>query len=282
MSSNNSPKVTAGMPVYNGAFFIEKSIRSLMAQTYLPSLIVVDNHSNDSTCEIVRCLMEEFKNIELHSNSENLGASKNFLLALDHCKTEYFFWAAADDLWSDDWIEKLLDQAEASQAALTFGNIKIMDQDGFTVPHPSNAGNLQYMRSSSELVRYFNFFLQPEIYGQSSPIYGLFNKKILSESLSGYDFSEETYIDYLFMSKFLISHAVEFTNATHYKRVHNASWTDAEKAGYKAKGIWNYISYLRRFIGRSSATYKLLFTLMLPLKLVMVVILRLAIKMAKI
>jgi hypothetical protein len=138
------------------------------------------------------------------------------------------------------------------------------------------------MRSSSELVRYFNFFLQPEIYGQSSPIYGLFNKKILSESLSGYDFSEETYIDYLFMSKFLISHAVEFTNATHYKRVHNASWTDAEKAGYKAKGIWNYISYLRRFIGRSSATYKLLFTLMLPLKLVMVVILRLAIKMAKI
>lgn len=281
MFSYNSPKVTAGMPVYNGEFFIEKSIRSLMAQTYLPSLIVVDNHSNDSTCEIVTGLKKEFRNIELHSNSENLGPTKNFLLALAYCKTEYFFWAAADDLWSNDWVEKLLHKAEASQAALTFGNIKIIDQNDQIAPHPSNRSNLQYMTSSSELERYFSFFMQPEIYGQSSPIYGLFNKKILLELLSGYDFSDETYVDYLFISEFLLSHSVEFTNTTHYKRVHNTSWTDAEKDEYKAKGIWNYISYLGRFIGRSPVTYKLLFSLMVPFKLVRVVTLKLIIKMAK-
>tara|TARA_B110000003_G_scaffold275901_1_gene319977 strand:- start:643 stop:1497 length:855 start_codon:yes stop_codon:yes gene_type:complete len=275
MCSDNLSKVTAGMPVYNGALFIENSIRSLMAQTYLPSLIVVDNHSNDSTCKIVSGLKDEFRNIELHSNSENLGPTKNFLLTFFHCKTEYFFWAAADDLWSNDWIEKLLNKAEASQAALTFGNVKIMDQDGLIMPHPSNMGNLQYMNSSSELVRCLSFFMQPEIYGQSSPIYGLFNKKILSELLSDYHFIEETYVDYLFISKFLISHPVEFANATHYKRIHSASWTDAEKGGKNFKGHWSYISYLSRFIVRSSVTYKVLFTLMLPFKLGRIIILRL-------
>ena len=274
MQHNSHSKVTAGMPVYNGASYIEKSIRSLMAQTYPPYLIVVDNNSNDSTCEIVTDLKNEFGSIELYSNRENLGPTKNFLLSLHYCKTDYFFWAAADDLWSNDWVEKLLNKAEVSQAALTFGNSKVIDRGDLISPHLSNISNLQYMSSSSELVRCLSFFMQPEIYGHSSPIYGLFDKKILLKLLSDYDFLDETYVDFLFMSKFLISHSVEFTNAVHYKRVHNASWTDSEKGSYRAKGIWNYVTYLVRYISRSSATYKLLFTLMLPIKLMRVIILR--------
>ena len=47
---NEQPKVSIGMPVYNGEFFIRKSIESLLAQTFGDfELIISDNASTDST-----------------------------------------------------------------------------------------------------------------------------------------------------------------------------------------------------------------------------------------
>ena len=49
------PRVSIGMPVYNGEHFIRQSVESLLAQTYGDfELVITDNASKDRTEEVCR------------------------------------------------------------------------------------------------------------------------------------------------------------------------------------------------------------------------------------
>ena len=52
-SKNNMPKISIGMPVYNGEKYIKGAIDSLLAQTFTDfELIISDNCSTDKTSQI--------------------------------------------------------------------------------------------------------------------------------------------------------------------------------------------------------------------------------------
>ena len=51
----HSPRVTLGMPVYNGARYLTSALDSLLAQTFADfELVISDNASNDATPAICR------------------------------------------------------------------------------------------------------------------------------------------------------------------------------------------------------------------------------------
>ena len=53
ISNNQSPKVTIGMPVYNGEKFLSNAIDCFLAQSYTNfELIISDDGSTDSTSKI--------------------------------------------------------------------------------------------------------------------------------------------------------------------------------------------------------------------------------------
>ena len=53
--SNCKPRVTIGLPVYNGERFLEQTLDSLLAQSYTDfELIISDNASTDRTEEILK------------------------------------------------------------------------------------------------------------------------------------------------------------------------------------------------------------------------------------
>ena len=59
-SGNSRPLVTIGIPVFNGAAYLEDAIRSAMNQTFTDLEIVVsDNASTDSTPAILERLAGE-------------------------------------------------------------------------------------------------------------------------------------------------------------------------------------------------------------------------------
>lgn len=52
-TSNKTPKVSIGLPVFNGARFIRKSLDSLLGQTFDNfEIIISDNASSDLTPKI--------------------------------------------------------------------------------------------------------------------------------------------------------------------------------------------------------------------------------------
>jgi glycosyltransferase involved in cell wall biosynthesis len=101
-----NPKVSIGLPVYNGEKTIEKAIKSLLAQTFKDfELIISDNASDDQTQNICQRLALLDERIYYVRQSKNIGIYKNFNFLISIAKGKYFMWAADDDWRSPEFLE---------------------------------------------------------------------------------------------------------------------------------------------------------------------------------
>ena len=104
------PEVSIGLPVYNGELFLKKALDSLLNQTYSNfELIISDNNSTDSTQKICQEYAKNDKRICYIHQEKNIGAFSNFSFVLTKAKAKYFMWAAVDDYWDNDFLQKNLD-----------------------------------------------------------------------------------------------------------------------------------------------------------------------------
>src|SRR4051812_32225404 len=70
------PKLSIGLPVYNGEKFVRRSIESLLAQDYRDfELIITDNQSTDDTTTICQSYARSDSRIRYFLNESNIGAA---------------------------------------------------------------------------------------------------------------------------------------------------------------------------------------------------------------
>ena len=81
-----NPRVSVGLPVYNGAKYLAECIESVLNQTYTNyEYLIVNNCSTDKTLEIAEEYASKNKHIQVHSNDkllEMLTKSPDFINAL--------------------------------------------------------------------------------------------------------------------------------------------------------------------------------------------------------
>ena len=115
-----NPKLTIGIPVYNGELFIKKAIESILAQTFTDfELIISDNSSTDSTPKICQDFLNKDNRIQIFTQKKNIGIHRNFNFLLSQAKGEYFAWAAVDDHLDDDFMEKNLKVLESNSSIVS-------------------------------------------------------------------------------------------------------------------------------------------------------------------
>jgi teichuronic acid biosynthesis glycosyltransferase TuaG len=102
------PLVSIITPAYNAERFIEETIRSVMSQTYQnwEHLVVIDENSKDKTKEIVSRLSHQDHRVVCVSPSGTRGAAANRNKGLELAKGEYIAFIDADDLWTNDKLDK--------------------------------------------------------------------------------------------------------------------------------------------------------------------------------
>lgn len=94
------------MPNYNGADFLEETIRSVMAQTYKNwEILFVDDCSADSSLELIRAFADD--RIKILQNERNSGAAVSRNRALEAATGKWVAFLDSDDMWMPD---KLTDQ----------------------------------------------------------------------------------------------------------------------------------------------------------------------------
>ncbi len=104
-----NPKVSIGLPVYNGEKYLEEAIESILAQTFEDfELIISDNASTDRTQEICQKYAATDKRIRYSRNQTNIGGANNTNLTFKMSRGEYFRWAAHDDICGSTLLEKLV------------------------------------------------------------------------------------------------------------------------------------------------------------------------------
>ena len=124
----NNPRVTIGLPVYNGEKFLHEKLESLLTQTFTDfQIIISDNASIDSTEAI--CKEYEIKDgrIKYIRQKKNIGSRKNFFFVLQQAKTEYFLWTAVDDSWLPEFLEKTIKVLESNEYVGSISKINYDD-----------------------------------------------------------------------------------------------------------------------------------------------------------
>lgn len=108
-----APKVTIGMPVYNGQEYLQDAVEAILRQSFDDfELVIADNCSTDETPEICAALAAADARIRYVRQPENLGAIGNFN-ALVHLATgKYFKWAAHDDLMESSFLQRCVEALE--------------------------------------------------------------------------------------------------------------------------------------------------------------------------
>lgn len=106
-------KISIGMPVYNGEQTIKAALDALLHQSFQEfELIISDNASTDATLAICEDYASRDDRIRYIRQPKNLGLARNFKYVLDEAEGDYFLWAAADDIRSNDFLEVNLDFLE--------------------------------------------------------------------------------------------------------------------------------------------------------------------------
>ncbi|RWM99603.1 MAG: glycosyltransferase family 2 protein [Mesorhizobium sp.] len=115
MEHSKSPKVSLGLPVYNGENFLSDAIQSILDQDFGDfELVITDNASTDRTADICLQFAQRDRRIRYVRNVRNLGAGANFNRAFQLSTGEYFKWCAHDDILSSSFLTECVRALDAN------------------------------------------------------------------------------------------------------------------------------------------------------------------------
>jgi glycosyltransferase involved in cell wall biosynthesis len=128
LSENKKLKdlVSVIIPVYNSERFLEKTIKSIINQTYKKiEIIVVNDGSTDSSLKIIKNFSKDI--IIIDQKNQGLAGALNSGLAKS--QGSWFKWFSPDDLLYSTSIEKLVDTAKKlPQNTIVYSNWDIIDE----------------------------------------------------------------------------------------------------------------------------------------------------------
>jgi len=107
---NAVPRLTVGLPVYNGANYLAESLDALLGQSYEDfELIISDNASTDGTAGICRRYEKQDSRIRYIRQPRNIGLAPNHNFVVEQASGELFKWASNDDLYGRDLLRRCVD-----------------------------------------------------------------------------------------------------------------------------------------------------------------------------
>lgn len=124
-------EVTVLVPSYNHAPFIERCLRSILAQTRPPHrLIVIDDGSNDGSPEVIRRVLRDCPFPHEFVARGNRGLCATLNEGFEKVGTQYFAYLGSDDVWFPEFLEKRIGLLEErTGAVLAFGHAWLIDED---------------------------------------------------------------------------------------------------------------------------------------------------------
>ena len=120
--------ISIAMATYNGEKYLREQLDSILVQTISDfELIIGDDHSTDSTVDILQEYSAKDPRIHYYVNPVNVGFKKNFEQIIGRCQGNYIALCDQDDIWYPNHLEYLL--KNIGQHAMCCGNSELVDQN---------------------------------------------------------------------------------------------------------------------------------------------------------
>jgi len=131
------PQVTVGVPVFNGAEYLERTLEALRTQD-LPDVevIVADNASTDGTLAIAERFAAVDDRFRVLRSDRNRGVPWNWNRVLREARAPLFMWNGADDVVLPRHLTACRDALrEHPEATIAFSRVQLIDPDDAIVGH---------------------------------------------------------------------------------------------------------------------------------------------------
>ena len=130
--TTNLPLISVIIPAYNAEKFIERTLQSVLAQTYRNiEVIVVNDGSVDQTAATVRSIIQQDQRvILLQQPNSGVAAARN--LAIENSTGELIAPIDADDIWYPENLEKQVQcllEADSSVGLIYSWSVDIDEND---------------------------------------------------------------------------------------------------------------------------------------------------------
>lgn len=259
--ASSAPRVSVGIPVYNGEAYLEQAVSSLLGQTYPDfELIISDNASTDETEAICSDFARRDRRVRYNRNDENIGAAANYNRLVEGARGAYFKWAAHDDLCAPQYLEKCLAVLDENPSVVVcYPRTRIIDQSGRDLgPYADNL----HLTSECRHERFRDVVFREE--GECNAVFGLIRMEALRKTglIGNYPAS-----DMILLSE-LALHGLfhELPDALFQRRDHpqtsiranvtvgdRAAWFDPKKKDKAQFTHWRWVLEYHRAILRAEA-----------------------------
>jgi GT2 family glycosyltransferase len=109
---------------FNQKKYVTSCIESILKQNFSHEVIVVDNHSNDGTVQLIK---EKFPEIKIIETPMNRGYGSGNNLGVKHAKGEYIVILNPDTIVEKDWLKELVEPLESGSRLITTPKILLYD-----------------------------------------------------------------------------------------------------------------------------------------------------------
>ena len=126
------PRLSLGLPVYNGERYLADAVDALLAQTFTDfELIISDNGSADRTAEIARHYASIDPRVRFIQHPQNRGSTFNHNFVIEEARGEFFKWVSDDDLYAPNLLERCIEALDSRpEVALAHAWTAFIDEAG--------------------------------------------------------------------------------------------------------------------------------------------------------
>lgn len=173
------PRVSIGVPVYNGEQYLENALTALLQQDFEDfELIISDNASTDATPDICQALASRDRRIRYFRNAKNVGLPANHNRTYELARGEFFKWAAHDDDFPRPMLARFVKVFEDSSpsTSVVYSQCEYIDEigglQGIDSDHVATNSAWPHSRLA-KLIRHIHMY---------NCIYGLIRSSILRKT----------------------------------------------------------------------------------------------------
>ena len=242
--TTTNPRVSIGLPVFNGENYLENTLQSILSQTYADfQLIISDNASTDQTQEICVRYSKLDPRIQYYRNTTNIGAAKNYNQFVNLALGTYFKWIAHDDPIAPTYLERCVSILDTHpEFVMCYPRTILIDDTGDEIEKHFDGFDLRSPRPHERLKQ----SLRSSAW--CHPVFGLTRKDMLVQTGL---FGNYASSDKVLLAEFaVIGKCFEVPEHLSYRRLHPQNSTQANKTDEEMAAWFDPLSRKKVFTPR--------------------------------
>lgn len=116
--------VSVGIPTYNRASTLKRSVESVLSQGYSNiEVVICDNASSDNTGDYCNEIAAKHPHVKYYRAATNRGPTANFVECLRRSQGEFFMWLADDDWIDSNFVSDCVEVLKTDRKVVLVGGL---------------------------------------------------------------------------------------------------------------------------------------------------------------